>query len=130
VHALHTSSPTRSPSAAPYCRYYDAEERALSVAAAAIANAGMSRSSLAEQQAAQQWIEAAMARAQPTAADAEALRRQAFSLSCASLQIVGRVLGIGDIDAVEAQLAQLNAHSLMRLQQSLGSMGMEHRPGQ
>ena len=89
----------------------------------------MAKASVDEQHAAQQWIQEAMTSAADTTADAQAMKDKASLLSNASLEIIGRVLGLGSTTETKQTLAQLNAYSLTSLQQTLGSMGMEHRPG-
>lgn len=112
-------------------RYYDRDERAASVAASALGNAGVPRASLADQQAAQQWIQAAMATAEPGPSDAAALAERAQRLSSPSLRVIGQVLGLGEeVSVIRARLGELNAYTLSALQQSLNNMGgVDHRPG-
>ena len=101
------------------------------MATAALATADMERASSREQKAAHDLIQAIMAH-DVRHSDVALLdiRGRASNLSTAALEVVGRVLGIGGAAECSHMMECLNAQTLVRMQEQLGCMGMEHRPGQ
>ena len=112
------------------CRYYDAVERAESVAAAALGTAGMQRASRVDQAAARDFIQAAMSGDKENlSANVRTLQECAAGMSDAALEIVGKVMGAGGAAECRTQVQNLNGVTLQALQEQLGCMGLEHTPG-
>lgn len=62
-------------------------------------------------------------------ANVAGLQERADCMSDAALEIVGKVLGAGGAAECRAQVANLDGLTLQTLQEQLGCMGLEHRPG-
>jgi hypothetical protein len=92
----------------------------------------MQRASHSDQLAARDFIQSIMEQGTDDVTSVEIVRERAASMSTAALELVGRVLGVGDAVECSAVMVKLNTHTLCGLQAQLGCMGcmgMEHHPG-